>query len=374
MATLELTPVDNNYLTSNLVFRQLTQNSVYLELDSNNASASTTPKISLDGSGRAYLSGSLTITASSPAAGMPLFYLPSFLSIPQQYNFPVVNNNGGTLTTNSITLVSNTSGIQSVNVTSMGSYTTLPTVGTLGPGSGATFSTEMSILTASVVTSQSGAGSYAPGDTIVPAAGTSSVAGVLKVSTTGVKSATVAAGGSGGTNGTQTVTGTTGTGTKFTASVTVSGGAITAVLSILTAGSYTANPTVLTNEPVTGAGLSGAALSVVMGVVGSVAVTTSGNYTVLSSNPVSQASTSGSGTGATFTLTWGITAIVVLTSGEGYDSMSSIVISGGGGSGGAASIVLESSSTQVVCELGATASTNNIISLDGIVFLVNSYT
>lgn len=76
-----------------------------------------------------------------------------------------------------------------------------------------------------------------------------------------VQSATVNAGGSGGTNGTQTVTGTTGTGTKFQASVTVAGGAITAVLSITTAGSYSVLPTSLTAEPVTGASLTGATLS-----------------------------------------------------------------------------------------------------------------
>jgi hypothetical protein len=80
-----------------------------------------------------------------------------------------------------------------------------------------------------------------------------------------VISATVAAGGSGGTSGTQTVTGTTGTGTKFQASVTIAGGAITAVLSISVVGAYTVMPT-LAGEPVTGASLSGATLNIVMGV------------------------------------------------------------------------------------------------------------
>lgn len=79
-----------------------------------------------------------------------------------------------------------------------------------------------------------------------------------------VQSAAVNAGGSGGTNGTQTVTGTTGTGTKFQASVTVSGGAITAVNSITVAGSYSALPTSLSAEPVTGASLTGATLSLAM--------------------------------------------------------------------------------------------------------------
>jgi hypothetical protein len=79
-----------------------------------------------------------------------------------------------------------------------------------------------------------------------------------------VVGAAVKAGGSGGTNGTQTVTGTTGTGTKFQASVTVSGGAVTAVGSISVAGDYTVLPTSLDAEPVTGASLTGATLSLNM--------------------------------------------------------------------------------------------------------------
>lgn len=79
-----------------------------------------------------------------------------------------------------------------------------------------------------------------------------------------VQNAAVKAGGSGGTNGTQTVTGTTGTGTKFQASVTVTSGAISAVGSITTAGDYTVLPTALDAEPVTGAGLTGATLSLAM--------------------------------------------------------------------------------------------------------------
>lgn len=185
--------------------------------------------------------------------------------------------------------------------------------------------------------------SYAPGDSVTLAGGTSSVAPVLSVATTQVVSATIAAAGTGGTNGTQTVTGTTGTGTRFQASVTVAGGVITAILSITLAGSYLTNPTSVANEPITGAGLTGAALAVNMGILtfnivnpGSFTVnsatftqsassgagtgatfnagvfgvltaniTTAGSYTVVPSNPVLQASTSGSGTGATFNMTFG---------------------------------------------------------------------
>lgn len=98
-----------------------------------------------------------------------------------------------------------------------------------------------------------------------------------------VQNAAVAAGGSGGTNGTQTVTGTTGTGTKFQASVTVSGNAITAVNSITTIGAYSALPSNLSAEPVTGASLTGATLSLAMS-------------SVITANAITQTNASASGT------------------------------------------------------------------------------
>lgn len=152
---------------------------------------------------------------------------------------------------------------------------------------------------ASIVPNAAGGG-YAPTNTITLAGGTFSSAASVTVSSTKTVSATVTAGGAGGTNGTQTVTGTTGVGTKFQASVTVAGGAITSVLSILVGGSYTTNPTVIAAEPVTGAGLVGATLNVIMG-VNTAALLSGGVYTI---NPTSgvmtQSATSGSGTGATF--------------------------------------------------------------------------
>jgi hypothetical protein len=119
---------------------------------------------------------------------------------------------------------------------------------------------------------------------------------ILSVTTTGVASAIIAAGGSGGTNGTQTVTGTTGTGTKFSESVTVAGGVITAVLSITNTGAYTINPTNLVAEPVTGGALTGAQLNIKMGVA-SLSVATPGSYGAQPTNPISPASTSGAGVG-----------------------------------------------------------------------------
>lgn len=140
---------------------------------------------------------------------------------------------------------------------------------------------------------------YVPGDYIFPTGGTQTTSVILQAPTTQVVSATVAAAGSGGTPGTQTVTGTTGTGTKFQASVTVDGGgAISAVLSITVAGSYTVNPTAITQEPVTGASLAGAKLSVVMG-VDTIRIVNAGVFTTTSTT-FTQGSTSGSGTGVTF--------------------------------------------------------------------------
>lgn len=150
---------------------------------------------------------------------------------------------------------------------------------------------------------------YIPADTITLTDGAPTTHAVLTVTTTGVSSATInAAGTFTGTTGTFAVTGTTGTGTKFTASCTLTNGSgITAVLSILTAGIYTVNPTTLTAEPVTAANLSTASLNIKMGVVAA-SVTTAGNVTVVPTNPVVQASSSGVGTGATFTMTYiGIT-------------------------------------------------------------------
>jgi hypothetical protein len=178
-----------------------------------------------------------------------------------------------------------------------------PYVGTWTNRSGAI--TNAGIVAPIIVAAAGGAAghSYVPGNTITLADGAPSTHGVLTVVSTLVVSATIAAGGSGGTNGTQTVTGTTGTGTKFTASVTIAGNTITAVLSILTGGAYTANPTTITAEPVTGASLAGATLNLNMGLL-SASLTTAGIVTAVPANPVAQTSSTGAGTGATFTLTY----------------------------------------------------------------------
>ena len=136
---------------------------------------------------------------------------------------------------------------------------------------------------------------------ITLAGGTQVVAPVVQVNTTQVVAASVAAGGTGGTNGTsQIVQGTTGTGTFFQASVNIIGGAIASVNSITLSGSYSVNPSNIAAEPVTGAGLTGATLSLQMGPL-AFTITSSGDLT---RDPVggvfTQATTTGIGTGANF--------------------------------------------------------------------------
>jgi hypothetical protein len=88
-----------------------------------------------------------------------------------------------------------------------------------------------------------------------------------------VVSASVNAGGSGGTNGQVAISGTTGAGARFTARGNISGGALSGPLIVTNPGSYSVDPTSLTAEPVTGGGLTGA----------TVALTMSGDNAVLTS-------------------------------------------------------------------------------------------
>ena len=185
---------------------------------------------------------------------------------------------------------------------------------------------------------------YEAGDTIALTGGTQTTPAELTVVTTKVVSAAISNAGAGGTPGPAVVTGTGGTGTKFQAIVTIDGtGVIISVNSISVAGSYTVNPT--SPDPVTGGGLVGAELDVVLGIeavsisdagvftenpstasftqdstsgagtgatfasaimsIEAVTFSTAGAYTAFPANPVSQASTTGSGAGATFTVTSG---------------------------------------------------------------------
>lgn len=171
------------------------------------------------------------------------------------------------------------------------------------------------LTAAAMLTSGTG---MVPGSTLTLAGGVATTPATVTVTSTRVQSATVAAGGASGTPGTQTVTGTTGVGTPFQASVTVDGGgAISAVLSISVPGSYTTNPTAIANEPVTGAGLVGAQLNVVMGVN----VAALANAGVFTTNPTSPMTSSGTGDdNATFAITAGGLNTISVASGGGYST------------------------------------------------------
>jgi len=163
--------------------------------------------------------------------------------------------------------------------------------------------TQLDNLAVSYPGADSATHTYVPGDTINLTGGVQSTAAVLTVNTTVLAGiVTIVNRGTGGTPlANAIVTGTTGTGTKFQVEVFIDGaGVINSITGIVNGGNYTANPSALSNEPVTGAGLSGAALSISMG-VGTFTFTNRGVFTTnAAGGSFTQASSSGTGLGATF--------------------------------------------------------------------------
>ena len=173
----------------------------------------------------------------------------------------------------------------------------------------ATATTPLSYFVKADVITAGSTGSYVPGETVTITGGTETIQAVGYITDTKLSSATVNAGGTGGTTGTCIVQSTTGTGTPFQVNTTISGGAITSVNSITNAGHFFTNPTSLSAEPVTNvAGKTcaptGATLTVVMW-SDYVQVNTNGIYSVTPSNPVSTgAGPISSATGLTFNASW----------------------------------------------------------------------
>jgi hypothetical protein len=128
-----------------------------------------------------------------------------------------------------------------------------------------------------------------PGDTFRVVGGTFTMVATGSFPNTQVSSASVTAGGTGGITGSCTVKGTTGSGTRFIATGVVTNGALSDPLTI-SGGRYTANPTTLNAEPVTGCGLTGATLAVAMG-AGSVTISTPGIYSTPPPSPLSVTTT-----------------------------------------------------------------------------------
>lgn len=151
----------------------------------------------------------------------------------------------------------------------------------------------------------------------VPASGAKSTgSGATATALMGVKAVpTIAAAGTGGTNGAVVLTGTTGTGTKFTLAGTIAGGVLTSIQSVTLAGSYSAMPSSLAAEPVTGGSLTGCTvnLSAAMGVVGYTVTGAGANY------PNDGVSTTASVSGGTPT-TAAVPGAVTVTSAAGAGS------------------------------------------------------
>lgn len=157
-------------------------------------------------------------------------------------------------------------------------------------------------------TGSAGLNNYYPNDIVY---GTSTpTPGQYLVTNTKAIAATVVAGGTGGSNGACTITGTTGTGTKFQASGTVTGGVLGGALTVTTAGNYTVNPTSLAIEPVTGCSLTGATVSLGIGVLtASILVPDVSTGTAATITP-----TGGSGSGLVLTPTWSTRSQIQISS------------------------------------------------------------
>ena len=113
--------------------------------------------------------------------------------------------------------------------------------------------------------------------TVAITGGVTNPTGVL---TTKVVTATIVAGGTGGTPGAVTITGTTGTGTRFQATGTINGGGVlTGQLVVTVAGNYSVPVTNIAIEPVTGGALSGCTVSVSLGLLAFTLTGTGGGYT-----------------------------------------------------------------------------------------------
>lgn len=173
-------------------------------------------------------------------------------------------------------------------------------------------------------TGAAGANNYYPNDIVFGTSSPSS--GQYLITHTKAIAATVVAGGSGGVNGACTITGTTGTGTKFQATGTVTGGVLGGALTVSVAGDYTVNPTSLAVEPVTGCSLTGATVSLGMGVLtATILVPDVSTGTAATITP-----TGGSGTGLVLTPTWSTRSQIDLNSTGGKTTVAGPLTLGSG--------------------------------------------
>jgi hypothetical protein len=279
--------------------------------------------------------------------------------------FPVSVDRAGAYVSNGIKVTSGGSSIESVAVTSAGSYSAIPTISILGPGVGATLTARMKANSVTGVAAGSG---YAPGNTITLTGGTFSQAIVATVVTTKLVSVAINAAGTGyAVNDTIVLAGGAGATPAVLTVTTVSTGAITGV-SISNAGSYTTNSATFTQASTSGSG-TGATFNTALFGVNTKTDTNVGNYSVLPSNPVAQGSTSGSGTGYTANVVWGVLSVTVAAGGEGYNSASRLSFSSGAA---AASLTLGPVENSKVILLNAPNADDKIY-LDSAIFLLQDY-
>lgn len=139
-----------------------------------------------------------------------------------------------------------------------------------------------------------------PGGTLTATGGTGT-ATVGTVIACSAVSATLNAAGTGGVNGSCVLQSTTGAGTAaYRINATVAGGAVTALGSFVTGGSFSTNPT-LTGGGVTGCGTTGTTVDVVMGAY-IINPSTRGSYTTKPASPVTF--TGGGASGFTASPAW----------------------------------------------------------------------
>lgn len=261
-----------------------------------------------------------------------------------------------------ICVASTGTALTSVTVLTAGSYATLPTFGTIGPGSGAVLAGTMKAVSAVPVAAGSG---YASTDTVTFTGGTHTINAIATVATTKLVTVAVNAGGSNYLVGdTIVLAGGTFSSAAVLTVATVSSGAVTAV-TIANGGSYTVNTASFTQGSTSGVG-TGATFNTALFGVNTATISTPGAYTALPSSPVAQGATSGAGTGVTFTVLWGLLSVQVTSAGSGYTTSSAFSVTGGGGSGATGTLVLGSNVVPIIPSVtytfsGGTDGANNVV-------------
>ncbi len=191
-----------------------------------------------------------------------------------------------------------------------------------GAGEAADLSFTTKAIVGTGIVSVIGSGYTSPTVSITGGGG-SGAAGTL---TTKVLTATVVSGGTGGTPGAVTLTGTTGTGTKVQCTGTINGsGVLTGALVVTVAGNYTVPITNIAIEPCTAtASLTGATISVSLGLLAFTVSSTGTGYTSYPTIAVVDAT----GTLGAITASFAVESpLVIVDGGSGYDTAPTLTFS-----------------------------------------------